>query len=316
MKMNHHGGTIMHRASRPLHLSAFRWLLTCLLAWALGSPLAAQDRVLEWKFKLGDKFQLVTTSELKQIIRATRQEEQKLDTIYVITSTFQVTKASEEVYELKQTIDSIQIQAPSGLAPSKLYQQLQGVSFTLTLNKDKQLTKLDGYEEMMKKITGDDPNLRRVVQSILPEETLRTSVQESIGFLPSKSVNLGHQWERSFSMALGSLGTMQVTNQYTYEKDENVQNDLLAVIKVQPRFQYQAPKADPVGMPMQVLRGSVQVEPASGLIWFDRINGRLVKSEMKLTLKGKFDVRTSGQEATIEIEQDQKVEIRRVETAK
>ncbi len=276
----------------------------------------AQDRTLEWKFKLGDKFQLVTNSELKQTIKATRQEEQKLETNYVITSNFEVTKASDEMYELKQTIESIKIQAPSGLAPSKLYQQLQGVTFTLTLNKDKQLTKLEGYEEMMKKVTSDDPNLRRVVQTILPEDTLRTSVQESIAFLPGKSVTPSQKWERSFTMALGSLGSMQVTNQYTYEKDETVQNEMVSVIKVLPRFQYQSPRVDPVGLPMQVLKGSVQVEPANGTIWFDRLNGRLVKSEMTLHLKGKFDVRTGGQEATVEIEQDQKVEIKRVDVTK
>jgi hypothetical protein len=164
--------------------------------------------------------------------------------------------------------------------------------------------------DLLKKVAGDDPNVRRVVQSLLPEETLRRSLEESFAFLPAEPVAPGESWERKYTAGLGPLGSLNIVNVYTYEKAEMDGNQLLHRISVQPKISYSPPKADTTGLPFQIPSGEIRAEEAGGSLLWSTSEGRLVRSDMKLKLVGKLKIKAKDQEANMELESEQTVEIR------
>lgn len=275
-------------------------------------PEPAAKQTFRWNFREDDKFQLETTTEVKQLIRVTGQEEVRQEQRYVLLATYTVKQKDSENTVLEQRIDSVKVMLPTGVAAGKFYQELEGTVLRLTLNKKNELTRLEGYEELLRKVSGDDPSARRVVQAILPEETLRKAIEASISFLPTEEVAPGQTWERKLSSSLGPVGTLNVTNVYTYAKTETEGGRLLHVFTVQPQISYVPPRGDATGLPIQITGGEVKAEGAEGALWWDASEGRLARSMMKLKLAGKLKLKSKEQEATMDLENEQLVEIRLV----
>ncbi|HMP04214.1 MAG TPA: DUF6263 family protein [Gemmatales bacterium] len=295
----------------------FRFLiLACLFGWpALGH---AHDTELRWQFKPEESFQLETTTELTQTVKIKNQQGDLTQNVkHVLLATYRVKQANQDGYVLEQRIDSIKTESPVGAAPpSKLFQQLEGATLLITLNDKFQLIKLEGYDEMIKKVAGDDANVVKVVTALLPKETLIKSLEESFSFLPPAGHKAGEPWERKFDAALGPLGTLSITNVYQMMDNETVDGRNLARISVKPKITYAKPTDRTGDLPIQITDGQLNLESASGTLWFDSAAGKLVKSDMALKLKGALTVQTSGQQDEIELVQEQTVKIRLVEPAK
>lgn len=294
-------------------IRVFAFGVLAVLTWATAVSATQQPGARQsfaWNFRVGEQFQLETTTELKQTIKVTNQEAFQQEQRLTLVSNYVVAQKDNDSCALEQTIVSIKVQNPTGGAPGKFYQQLEGSKLRLTLtNKNREL-RLDGYEDMLKKVAGDDPNVRRVVQALLPEETLRRSLEESFAFLPPESIALGESWERKLVASLGPLGTLNIVNTYTYEKTEMDGNQSLHRFSVKPKITYSLPKSDSTGLPFQVTGGDLRAEGASGTLWWNSVEGKLARSEMKLKLAGKLKIRAKEQDATLELQNDQSVEIR------
>lgn len=291
-------------------------LLAAFALVALPFPSAAQPagakQKFEWKFREDDRFQLETNVELRQIIRVTNQEELRQENKYSILCTYTVKQKDSENVVLEQRVDSIKVLTPAGAAPGKYYQKLEGCTLKLTLNKNNQLTRLEGYEELLKNVAGDDPNVRRVVQAMMGEEAIRRSIEEAFAFLPTEEVAPGQSWERKFTTNLGPLGTIALTNVYTFEKSETDAGRLLCRISVKPQISYSPPKSDTTGLPFQIPSGELRAQEAVGTLWWDASEGKLARSEMKLHLVGKLQLKAKDQEATMNLDTEQVTEIRLV----
>lgn len=291
-------------------------LLLCSLGFTVVGqaqpPAAGAKQRFEWKFRDDDRFQMETNTELRQTLRVTNQEELKQEQKYTLLCTYTVKQKDSENCVLEQRIDSVKVMTPAGAAPGKFYQQLEGCTLRLTLNKNNQLTRLEGYEELLKKVAGDDPNVRRVVQAMLSEETIRRSIEESFAFLPAEEIAPGQSWERKFTTSLGPLGTLTLTNVYTFEKTENEGGRLLCRISIKPAIAYAPPKSDTTGLPFQIPGGDLKATEASGTLWWDASEGKLARSELKLHLVGQMQIKAKDQEAKLDLDSEQVVEIRLV----
>jgi hypothetical protein len=277
----------------------------CLLL--LVGPASAQTQ-LKWNFQENAKFYQRTDTALKQSMRVMgRDTKQEMNYVTVLSSTV-LRKSPDGSVVLEQKIEAMEPKkAEGGEAAAGVLAELVGSSFRITLSPQMQVMKFEGYEDLVKKLSRDDPTATKTVRAMMPEETLRRSAEEAFAFLPEGKVNRGDKWERRLTVPLGPLGNLAAVYQYTYEGPERVDGQTLEKIAVTANLTYQAPKGEGAGLPFQVTKSDLRAETASGSIYFDATRGRLVRSSMTLRLKGTLTISAMGQEFPLEMEQDQTV---------
>jgi hypothetical protein len=274
-------------------------------------PLFAQGQTeLRFKLKPKDFFVLETTSQLQQTVKASTQEF-KQDVTYKTRTRYTVLEAGPEGTVLEMKIEAYEATLPGGKpTPTAVRSELKDATLRLKLDAQQQVAAVEGFTEFLQQATGGDTNLNNAMQMMLSEENLRKVAQQAFAYLPGKPVKPGDSWERPLTVPLGPLGAFEVTNTYTLEQPEKVQNKLCQRIAVACKVKYIAPKN--LNLPFTIQSGEFTATEGKGMIWFDAHVGELVRSELKLALQGTLKVETQGKASTIELKQKQVVEVRKV----
>ncbi len=272
---------------------------------AVPAPAVGQTK-LEWKFNKGDVFYQKSDTMVKQAMTIMGMKiDQDMDNSTIASFTV-VDKLNDGSVVLEQKIEEIGVKNAGVGAPiGQMLQQMKGASFKITLSPKLKVTKFEGYEDLMKKIGGDDPVAGRMLRAMMTEDTLKKSVEEAFAFVPDAPVKKGDSWERQMEVPLGPLGALNATNKYTYEGQEKG----LEKISVVSNMKYTAPKDGDGGLPFKISKGDLKADNAKGTIYFDAAKGRLAESEMKMKLKGSLTISAMGNELTMDMEQDQTVKI-------
>jgi hypothetical protein len=211
-------------------------------------------------------------------------------------------------------IEGIKTDNASGAADSEmLLKRMRDVALTLTLGTDGQITKFEGYDDLLNRLSDNDPNTRRVISATLSEETLRRSAEEAFAFLPRKAVARGDRWERKVDISLGPIGSLAAQHSYTYEGPGMLDGRTLQKLSCESSIAYSPPKPDAGTLPFQITRGDLKVNSGKGVLWFDDARGRLAQSQMQVQIKGALAITANGQDFTLELDQDQTVAIRILE---
>jgi hypothetical protein len=269
---------------------------------------------LEWKFKENDKFQQDSTAILQQSMRVGGLTNMQ-DFEHRMQAAFSVNKVNPDG-SVELRMELVKMKATNRATPgspvaSSQVRPLEDAVLTITLNAKKEVIKLEGYEDIVKRVTNDDPNSGKMIRDIIKEDTLRRSAEEAFGFLPDKPLNKGDKWERKLEHSLGPLGAIQATHTYTYEGPEPPKEGKeLHKISVKSELSYVPPKSGNSGFQFQITKGELKTESASGTILFDAEAGRLVSSETKLRCRGTLTIAVQGQNHEFVIEQDQSTSIR------
>lgn len=268
---------------------------------------------LRWQFKQGETFQQQTRSQLHQVVKVGEQE-LKQDLVHTTVIKYVVKQVDTDgSVTFEQTIESMKATTPEG-APAAgnnaILNQLQGATFTAKLGPDFKVLQLEGYDELVKRLAGDDPSVRRVVQALLSEDQLKNIMQQSFGFVPNTQAKPGATWQRDLTLALGPLGTMTLKQNFKFEGMETKDGKSLAKVTFQPQVTYSPPKPEAANPEMSVLKGEIKADNPQGILYFDPAAGRLDRSELKLHLTGTLTVKLSGKEVPLTFDQTQTIETR------
>ncbi len=292
------------------------WLAAVLTLGVLALPAHGQV-AMEWKLKEGDKFYLETVSTFKQVMRTLGRElKQDLEqtTVFGVTVT---KKDADGSFVLEQKIEALMIKNAAGTAggtDDKFNQQLIGAVFKVTVSPKGEVTKFEGYDDLVKKVVGDDAAARKVFQAIMPEEYSKRSAAEAFAFLPDKPVKTADNWERKLETSLGPLGSFSSKRTYTYEGRETAEGKDLEKITFTAATTYNPPtppkSGEPPAFAFQVDKGDLKVEDYKGTVWFDAAAGRLARSEWSMRVRGTVVITVSGTKIDTEAQQDQTVKIR------
>jgi hypothetical protein len=260
---------------------------------------------LEWKFKQGDKFYLENVTSVKQSIDVAGNKI-PMDSVNTTVSSFKVIKADKDGTVLEQKIEASQVKGGKAGPQQQVAEKLVGSVLTITLNKKGEVTKIAGFDELIKKLSEDNEEVGKLLKVILTEDTMKQGIQEAFAFMPDKPVVKGDSWKRKLSMSMGPIGTFVVDQEYTYDgkmKDGEQ-------VGVKGTFTYQPPKGDVGGLPFKVTKGDFKTDEAKGTLIFDPEKGRLVRNEFKAKLKGNLTIAVGDQEAKMELEQETDTKIR------
>lgn len=282
----------------------YGWVVLALAAGLSGS---AQGEVkLEWKFTQGDKFYLENATNLKQTVEVMGQKI-PMDSLNTTISSFKVVTVGPTEVVLEQKIEKVNVKAGQGLDPqAKVAEQMVGSVFKITLNNKGEVTKIEGFDDLIKKLSQGNDEIGKLLKSILTEDTMKQGIQEAFSFVPGKPVNKGDSWKRQMRLSMGPMGTFIVDMDYTYQGKAKDGEE----VGLKGTYSYEAPKGGAGGLPFKVTKGEFKTEEAKGTLIFDAVNGRLVRHEFKAKLNGSMSISVADQNADMTLKQETDTKIR------
>ncbi|HYV36808.1 MAG TPA: DUF6263 family protein [Gemmataceae bacterium] len=189
---------------------------------------------------------------------------------------------------------------------SDFFKALVGSKFTLTVMKDDKgginVTKVEGIEAFVSKLTAANEQLKPLLKTILSEESFKQMTNPTFSPFPKSDEDWKKgTWEvNKIKLDMGAIGVYETSYKYTVTVDKNK-------LEVSGSMDYKAPaKSDSGGLPFTIKDGSkLTAEKISGTVILDPAKGWVKSSEIQMDLKGDLKIDISGIETTVELTQKQ-----------
>ena len=292
---------------------------------ALAVNVRAQDTVdLKWKFEKGKTFyqEMTTDTNQKMTVMGMEINQKQKQTFYF---SWEPLEEKDGTWKIKQKIIGLKMDIQIGGTPinydstkdatgvnplSDFFKNLVGAEFTLTIDKDMKVTKVEGRDEFLKKLSGSNQQMEPLLKQILSDDALKQMADPAFAIVPGKPVKKGDSWERTSKLNMGPIGMYDTTYKYTFEgpdaKDKN-----LAAIKVATELKYSPPGAGAgTGLPFKILSADLKSKDGTGTAQFDTQKGRLVSLNLGLKLEGKLTIDIGGMNSEVQLTQDQTTQVK------
>jgi hypothetical protein len=302
-----------------------RWLAALALV-GLFVPAFGQDSgtKLAWKFEKDKTFyqKMETTTEQTMKVMGSDIKQKQTQTFF-----FSWTPVKEDkekgTWEVKQKIEGVIMRIEIGGQPieydstkeqqqstalSDFFKQLVGSEFTLTVDKDFHVTKIEGRDAFLKKLTNQNPQMEALLKQILSDEALKEMADPTFAAIPNKEVKKGDKWDKTSKLDMGPIGKYE--NKYNYEymgPNKDKKNE----IKVETELKYTPPGDNTTsgGLPFKIKSANLSSKNAGGTILFDADKGRVEESNMKVTLEGELNIEIGGQNTAVKLDQTQTTKV-------
>lgn len=257
-----------------------RHICTMILVFLLPQVVVAQTGkavLLDWKFKEGEKFWVDTVTRVEQIEKVGTQQGANVVLMRTITSYF-VKRVTESNYvELEAKIESTRYennQTADSQKMSTLFAMLQGATFKLTMNPEREVQKLEGYSEWLLKLaTQLPPSEVDRLRALVPEADIRNAASEGFGFLPGKEITLNQQWKKKCELNLAPAGLLNYQVNYTYRGNDKGKEKIVIECKENGKFTMTP------GIAVTGTQSEFTIANRTGTIWFNNQTGKLDQAE-------------------------------------
>lgn len=290
---------------------------------------AAGDNELAWKFNKDVPFyQELSTNTIQNIkvqgldvgqnqkqtfmfkFEPKKQDGDK----WIVTQTIEGVKMTIDIAGNPVSYDSTNEAAPGGTntALTEFFKQLKGSQFTLTINKDMAIEKIDGRSEFVDKLVKTNKQLEQLLNKILSEEAMKQMADPTFGVVPKEKKKIGDKWDRSVKLNLGPLGSYDNKYTFTYK----AVNGDIADIDVAVTLAYTAPVNDATAetLPFRIKKGEIKQtddgKSNKGTIKFNTKLGRIESASVVVKMTGSLDLEIGGSTTTVTLSQDQTTELK------
>jgi hypothetical protein len=316
-------------------------LPAALLALAcLALPLAGQEKdkkdtdtdkdkdpsktVLKWKFEKNKTFYQTMTTDTKQTMKVMNNDvnQTQKQTFYFSWTPL---KEEKDGWLIQQKIIGVAMDIDIGGSKisydstkesnatnplGEFFKALVDSEFTITLNtKTMEVTKVEGREKFIDKLTKANPQMKQLLEQILSEKALKEMAEPTFAVVPPKEGE--KKWTKKTTLDMGPIG--KYDNEYTYtDEGKDDKEKKLEKIKVDTTLKYAPPSGDVAGqggLPFKIVSADLKSTNATGTILFDTEKGRVDSSTMKLDLKGELSIEIGGQKTKVELSQTQETTV-------
>ncbi len=192
---------------------------------------------------------------------------------------------------------------------SEFFKNLIGSELTVTFGKGMAVEKVDGREELQKKLAAINPQMEQVLKSVLTDEALKEMTDPSAGITPPAEKGPNESWEKKSTLSLGPIGSYDRTFTYTYKGKDPEKKDLDR-IEVKPTLTYKPPTGPTEGLPFRIKGGKLETkEVKQGVVLYDPKAGRVKEVRINLVLTGDLDVVIGSADSKVTLTQDQRTEL-------
>lgn len=276
---------------------------------------------LRLKFDKGPSYFAEVTTETKQVMKVMGQEvmQTQTQTLCLRLTPMAVDEGGHGLVRMQiigvtvkidigdVTIDYDSTRDRKLLNPlTDYFQKLLDADFKLAIDpKDGETLIIDGHDELMRKFNTFCPSMDPLWKTVFSREAIAQVAAPCFQFVPENAVRRSDRWERSHRIDLGAIGGYRSVNRYTYDGRFGSHDRIL----VQNTVKYE-PSKDKTTLPFTIKSAELKSTAAKGEILFDAARGRLVGSDVSMTLAGKLIVEIGGMETEVDLRQTQRTRIR------
>lgn len=280
------------------------WCGVVVLA-ALAVPAQGQVHI-EWKFKEGDQFYLKNVNTTKQSVEVLGQKT-ATNMVNTAISSFTVLKKSADSVVLQQKIEDAIIKAdgPMAAQQERVAKLMKGTVFTLTLDNQGNITKFEGYDDLVKRLSEGNPDVEKALRVLLSEDTMKQGIREAFAFVPGKPVSKGDTWSQKMALSMGPMGNFGADMKYTY----NGPTTGGEAVGYKGDFRFSPNPNDTSNVfPFKVTKGNMKTQRAEGAIVFDSTLGRIASSAMDMHIIGTMTLAINNMEVEMSMDLQMKME--------
>jgi Family of unknown function (DUF6263) len=233
---------------------------------------------------------------------------------WIVVQTIEGVKMKIDIAGSPVAYDSTSEATASGTnsALSEFFKALKGSQFTLTINKDCTIEKVEGRDEFVKKLVSANKQLEQLLNRILGEEAMKQMADPTFGVSPKEAKKVGEKWSRVVKLMLGPLGSYENTYNFTYTKQtgDNAEIDVAVELKYTP------PGADQGGetLPFKIKGGKIEQvkddKSNKGKILFNTKTGRIESSDISVKMTGSLTLDIGGTTTEVSLTQDQNTTVK------
>jgi hypothetical protein len=277
---------------------------------------------LDWGFKENKTFyQKMTTTTDQSLTVSSNKVDQKQKQVFVFSWT-PVKKNDDGSWVIKQKIEDVQMNIDIGNQQikydstnpdaggnnplSEFFKELVGSEFTLTLSKDLKVTKIEGRDAFVQKLTRANPQMKPLLEQILSEKAMMEMAEPTFAAVPNAKKTKGQSWTKDSNLDMGPIGKYENSYKYTFDGPDDKEKKLLK-IKVDTTLKYKEPgdAAGAAALPFRIKSADLKSTSATGTVLYDPEQKRIEKTTMDLKLKGELVIDIGGQPTKVELEQTQ-----------
>jgi hypothetical protein len=263
-----------------------------------GQPRAANDQVpLQWKFERDKPFYQEMTVVTRQAMKFVNGEVSRAQEQTFFFSWRPVGQDKDGNWVLKQKVEGVRILIDNIDGIKVEYDSRKddgtddhllawycrffvGSEFTVTFGKDSKVHKVEGRDELIKKMSAADPTRTILSQQALCDTTLLQAAEILLNPLNPNAVQVGDSWTCKQILDCPLIGKIESRHRFSYGQREGK----MIRIPVQSALEVKEPKG----------KGKDIKGKGTGTVLFDHEIGRIVAEELDLHLKGRIDVASQG----------------------
>jgi hypothetical protein len=275
------------------------------------SNAGAQDQ-LAWKFVAGEslKYSVTQGTDMQMSLNDQKQNmsmNQQMDMLWKINEVDSAgTAVMSQIVERVQmkteggALGTMEYDSASGEKPdSKLVQAMADVfariinqPFAVTMASSGKISDVNVPEELLDQLTRSG-----AAGQVLNKEVLEQMMTQSAITLPDKAIKPGDSWPSNQKVEL-EFGTMNIDSTLTYNGMESGTN--IALISMKPSITVKPKEGNPITLTVNKTEGE-------GTVRFDQAKGRIVRSDLDLTLE--MTVKNFGAEVRMTLRQKTAMEL-------
>jgi len=292
-------------------------------------PKSSSDEAdLKWGLKAGTTFfqKMVTKTEQQMTVSSNTVEQkqeqtflfswtpekQEADGAWVIKQKIEVVIMKIDIGNQKIEYDSTKADNAGNNPLSEFFKSLVGSEFKITVKEESKenprlkVTKIEGREDFVKKLTAANPQMKPLLEQILSEKAMIEMAEPTFAALPNAKKKKGDSWSKDTNLDMGPIGRYENTYRYTYEGKDDKEKEL-DKIKVETTLKYKEPGDTPGGatLPFKIKSADLKSTSASGTILYNPKLQRIEKTSMDLKLKGSLNIDIGGQPTVVDLNQTQ-----------
>ncbi|MCH8922168.1 MAG: TIGR03067 domain-containing protein [Planctomycetes bacterium] len=217
--------------------------------------------------------------------------------------------------EAQVIFESVRVAGNRAAAPMvAMYSQLHGASFKLTLSAAGEITKLDGYEAMIKQLAGDNDLQAQRLRQAVREEAIKGMLASWFGRMSPERMQAGTSWKQPTTLSAGPAGEIAGEVTATYKGRTRVAGRECARFKLSAESTYSPPSGGGA-LGYEIVDGKVSLKGPAGEALYDTKTGRLIKSTRKTRIHGRLRIKVNGQTATMILDHRETTQIRLLKPA-
>jgi hypothetical protein len=260
--------------------------------------LAAQNDTytLQWKFKEGETFYSKTTAASDFTVEVMGQKIEQTVTMKMVQR-FKVKSAKEGATVVELTNLDFGLDAP-GLPGANVGDKFKNVTFTATLDKDLEVTKLEGYDKFLDAVADGDADQKKLAKALMPEAVVKQFFTQTFVVAPNKPLAVGDTWERKEKAAFGQLGNVEAKSVF---KLTGVKAGV-ATVAVKGDLAFKAADID-TGLPFKITKLDLKADKYTGTHQFDIKAGRVTETKVEMEMAGTMSISAAGMDIDAKVRQ-------------